>query len=119
MSNTHTDHPADDAPTPLQLAIRARALDTLENARRQPRPTLKRKLMTGMMVLITLVILTVAIDFSVRIMHHILTVWYGEQTAPQIKPPPRLDPNQPFYISVDPPSEVQSSAHSTVTEPVH
>lgn len=99
----------DEAPlTPVQQAIRDRALATIEFAERQPKPSLRRKLATGLLVVVMVVLFLVAVDFGVRIMHRILLLWeVDESSAPTPVP---LDPKQPFFISVDPPANSASSS---------
>lgn len=106
-----TSNPNDEAPlTPLQQAIRDRALATLEFAERQPKPSLRRKLTTGLMVVVIVALLLVAIDFGVRIMHRILLLWAVDDSSAPVATPQPLDPKQPFFISVDPPANSASSS---------
>lgn len=101
------------APTALQQAIRARALDTLDNAERLPKPTRQRKLVVAGLVVATVAVLLLLIDFSVRVMHHILMMWYPEAPA-QVQPRPvkPLGPNDPYYITVEPPADDSATASS-------
>jgi len=112
-SDKSADHaPEEAAPTALQRAIRERALARIQAEQNQPRPSLRRKLTVGLLVLLTVTLLLVGIDFSVRVMHRILALWSPESNAPQ--PPPSLGPDQPYYITVEPPAESASSASSSV-----
>jgi hypothetical protein len=104
----------DTEPNPLQAAIRARALATLENAERQPRPTLRRKLTMGLFAVLVVVGLSFTFDMVIRVMHHILIVWYGDP-AESVQPVPKFDPSKPFYITVDPPLESSSAAANSST----
>lgn len=102
--------------TPLQRAIQARALATLENAERQPKPTRQRKILVAVLVVITLSALLLLIDFSVRVMHHILLIWYPEPTPTQMqlpKPIKPLGPDEPYYITVDPPPDEAATTASS------
>jgi len=105
-----TSQPGDEPLTPLQEAIRARAIATLENADRQPEPSMRRKLWTGVLAVVTVVLLVVAIDFAVRIIQRILALYGQEETT--VPAPASADPNQPFYITVDPPAEAPDSKAS-------
>lgn len=87
----------------MQEAIRARALATLENDERQYKPSTRRKIMTGVVAVVTVVLLVLAIDFGVRIIQRILTLWMEEESS--VPAPTTSDPDQPFYITVDPPAD--------------
>lgn len=89
------------APTALQRAIRERAMARIQAELDQPRPSWRRRLTVAVLVLLTVVSLVVAIDFAVRAMHRILELWLSE--PPVASQPAGLNPDQPFYISVDPP----------------
>ncbi len=95
-----------DTQSSFQRAIRARALDTINLQINQPTPTLRRRLMTGAMVLVIVMLLVLTIDFGVRVMHHIMQIW-GYEEVPV--PPPVFNPDQPFYITVEPPVEADQS----------
>ena len=99
---------SDEAQVALQRAIRARALDTIERAS-QPKMSLQRRLLTGALVLLVLLLLVTLIDFGVRVMHHIMQIWGYEEAPMQTVP---IEPDRPFYISVEPAQEDQSTPAS-------
>jgi hypothetical protein len=99
-------------PTALQAAIRARAMTTLENAARQYRPTVQRRLVTGAMVLAIMLLLITAIDCGVRILHRMFIIWYGDPDAPLVQPPP-FDPSKPMFITVDPAPDAKPPTAAT------
>ncbi len=89
-----------DAPlTPMQEAIRDRALATLENADRQPTPSRKRKIVTGLLALAVVLSLFAVIDFLVGLFQRVLSVYYQDEATTA---PVAADPKQPYYITVDP-----------------
>lgn len=92
----------DEPLTPMQEAIRARALATLENDARLPRPSTRRKIITGVVAVVAVVMLVVALDFGVRIMQRILTLWMEEESSVPMTPPRA---GEPFFITVDPPAD--------------
>ncbi len=95
----------------MQEAIRARALTTLENDERMPRPTTRRKVITGVLAVLTVFLLFLAIDFAVRIIQHILEL-YGKQEA-SVPAPATFDPDKPFYITVDPQADASKAEAQT------
>ena len=66
-----------------------------------------------MMVVLILLMLLLLIDFGVRVMHHIFTVWYGNPNEITAQPAPTFDPSKPFYITVDPPIAAGDARSST------
>jgi hypothetical protein len=93
----HTD---DEPLTPMQQAIRARALTTLENDERMPKPSTRRKVITGVLAVVTVVLLFLAIDFAVRILQRVLALYGQDETS--VTAPKPFDPNKPFFITVEP-----------------
>jgi hypothetical protein len=102
-----TSHAGDEPLTPLQQAIRARALATLENDERQPKPTTRRKIITGVLALVVVFLLFLAIDFAVRIIQRVLELYEQEETS--VPAPVTPDPNRPFFITVDPPADAPAT----------
>jgi hypothetical protein len=118
----NADHAADEAATALQQAIRNRAVDTITASQaRTVAPLSQRLLIIGMTLGATLVFVLM-INFIVTGMRKIMDVWYpgsfsSTTRQPAAEPPP-LRPDQPMYITVDPPAEAaapgeQHSAHSS------
>ncbi len=93
--------------SPLQRAIKARALRTIENQENQPRLSVRRKLVFAGLSILTVVGLIILINYGVAIMQRIFELWTEDET-PVVSQP---EPGQPFYITVDPPSA--SAAHSS------
>lgn len=110
--NYNPPHPGDEPLTPYQEAIRARAIATLENEARQPQPTTRRKIYTAVAALVTVLLLGFGIDFGVRIIQRILSLYGQEESAPAPVP---TGPDQPYFITVDPPAGEASSAVSAET----
>ena len=107
-----------DAPTANQEAIRNRARDTLDNDAGQPTASRQRKLLTALAVTLVVAALILVIDFGVRVMHFILTVWYGDPNEQAQPAPPSVnpyDPTKPFYITVNPPVDNNSKQQSSTS----
>ena len=85
--------------TPLQQAVRARALWTIENQHNQPRLSTRRKLLFASLSLVTVIGLIILINYGVIIMQRIFALWTQDE-APVITQP---KVGEPFYITVDPP----------------
>ena len=79
-----------------------------DNDAGQPTASRQRKLLTALAVTLVVAALILVIDFGVRVMHFILTVWYGdpnEQTQPAPPSVNQYDPTKPFCITVNPPAD--------------
>ena len=114
------DSAEDSATTAIQQAIRKRALDTIaEQQSRPPTPLSRRLLIIGLTLGAVLVFLLL-VNFVVTGMRKIMETWYpgsisGSVTQPVPARPITLGPDQPFYISVDPPLEATPSGETAAT----
>jgi hypothetical protein len=86
--------------SPMQRAIKARAIATIENQGNQPRLSVRRKLAFATLSIMTVVGLIFLINYGVAIMQRIFELWIQDD-SPVVAP---LKPGEPFYITVDPPS---------------
>lgn len=94
----------DEMSTPLQQAIRQRAIDMAQHAEAQKKQPRSRWLFgAGLMVCMVLLFLF-TLDVSVRVMHTIIDILIPDPPAPA-----EVDPKQPYFISVDPGQESSSS----------
>lgn len=109
--NSPDPHDPNDPPpheeenaTPLQHAIRQRAIDMAQQAEAHTKKPHSRWLFgAGLMVCVVLLFLF-TLDVSVRVMHTIIDILIPDQPAPA-----EVDPKQPYFISVDPGQESSSS----------
>ena len=104
--------PAESKLSPMQQAIRARALRTIENQSNQPRLSGRRKLVFATLSVLTVIGLVLFINYGVAVMQRIFELWMQDD-SPVVAP---LKPGEPFYITVDPPSASavsSASAHSS------
>ena len=95
--------------SPMQQAIRARALRTIENQANQPRLSSHRKLVFATLSVVTVIGLIILINYGVAIMQRIFELWMQDD-PPVIAP---LKPGEPFYITVEPPSSSASGLNKS------
>ena len=100
--------PAESKLSPMQQAIKARALRTIENQVNQPRLSGRRKLVFAMLSVVTVIGLIILINYGVAIMQRIFELWMQDD-SPVVAP---LKSGEPFYITVDPPSASAASSAS-------
>jgi len=101
--------PAESELSPMQQAIKARALRTIENQGNQSRMSVRRKLAFSALSILTVVGLIFLINYSVAIMQRIFKLWV--QDDPYVVTP--LKPGEPFYITVEPPSSSASGLNKS------
>jgi len=97
--------------TPMQRAVQARALRTIENEQNQPVSSPRRKLVIATLSVLMVIGLMILINYGVAIMQRIFELWMQDD-APAVTVP---RPDQPFMIKVDPvqPSSAAMDAGST------
>ncbi|MGD9842324.1 MAG: hypothetical protein AB7F79_10060 [Steroidobacteraceae bacterium] len=104
----NSDFKAVDAElTPMQRAIRARALLTIENDQNRPKLSPRNKLLLGLLSVLTVMGLILMINWGVAVMQRIFELWRQDDTA--VATPKS---NDTFYIKVNPerpPPEVDPS----------
>jgi hypothetical protein len=113
-----SDNNEDVQSSALQQAIRQRSIDTLNAEQARPPASLARRLLIIGLTGIAILVFVVMINFVVTGMHKIMDVWYpgsisGATAQPVPAEPPPLGPDQPFYISVDPPLAQPTHDHAT------
>jgi hypothetical protein len=119
MTPNSLDEPANDAAdamhagvevTAMQEAIRKRAIDTVNAEQARPPASLPQRMLILGLTLSAMLVFVLLINFVVTGMQKIMDVWYpgsiSGRSANEPMAVPPLGPDQPFYISVDPPADV-------------
>jgi len=120
-ASTNANHPQQD----IGLMIQRRALYRLQRESEKPPRSPKRIIMVSLAVLVTMSLLLLLVDRSVRVMHRVMDIWVpvildvkkpAQQSSSSSSSMTSIDPSVPYMIRVEPGAS-QNAQSSTQRAP--